>query len=70
MRTSDRKLIVGRRNALKMIGLGSVGMLAGGFTDILAVEPADMKHAAETAGYKRKQQCFLHYRYQQTADAL
>lgn len=45
MRTSDRKLIVGRRNALKMIGLGSVGMLAGGFTDILAVEPADMKHA-------------------------
>lgn len=28
-----------------MLGLGSAGMLAGGFSDILAVEPADMKYS-------------------------
>jgi uncharacterized protein (DUF362 family) len=43
MKTSDKHLIFGRRDALRLIGLGSAGMLAGGFTDILAVEPADMK---------------------------
>jgi len=43
MKTSDKHLIFGRRDALRMIGLGSAGMLAGGFTDILAVEPADIK---------------------------
>jgi uncharacterized protein (DUF362 family) len=45
MKTSDKQFIIGRRNALKMLGLGSAGMLAGGFNDILAAEPADTKPA-------------------------
>ncbi|HLN19883.1 MAG TPA: DUF362 domain-containing protein [Bacteroidales bacterium] len=45
MKNSSKELITGRRNALKMIGLGTAGMLAGGFTDILASEPKDMKPA-------------------------
>ncbi|MBN2864198.1 MAG: DUF362 domain-containing protein [Bacteroidales bacterium] len=45
MKTSDKQLLVGRRSALKMLGFGSAAMLAGGFTDILAVEPKDMKPA-------------------------
>ena len=45
MKTTEKQLIVGRRNALKMLGLGSAGMLAGGFSDILAVEPSDNKPA-------------------------
>ena len=43
MKTSEKKLVIGRRNALKMLGLGSAAMLAGGFSDIVAAEPADMK---------------------------
>jgi len=43
MKASEKQLVVGRRNALKMIGLGSAVMLSSGFSDILAVEPADMK---------------------------
>jgi hypothetical protein len=43
MKNSSKELITSRRNALKMIGLGTAGMLAGGFTDILAAEPKDMK---------------------------
>ncbi len=43
MKTSGKQLAVGRRNALKMLGLGAAGMLAGGFSDILATEPADIK---------------------------
>ena len=43
MKTSEKELVNGRRNALKMLGLGSVVMLSSGFGDILAVEPADMK---------------------------
>jgi uncharacterized protein (DUF362 family) len=35
--------MIGRRNALKMLGLGSAAMLSAGFKDILAAEPADMK---------------------------
>ena len=45
MKTSSKELITGRRNALKMIGLGTAGMLAGGFRDILAAEPEDSKPA-------------------------
>lgn len=45
MKTSEKHLLVGRRNALKMIGLGSAAMLSGGFSDILAVEPKDTKPA-------------------------
>ncbi len=43
MKISEKELVVGRRNALKMIGLGSAAMLASGFSDIVAAEPADKK---------------------------
>jgi uncharacterized protein (DUF362 family) len=43
MKTSEKQLVVGRRNALKMLGLGSALMLSSGFNDIMATEPADMK---------------------------
>jgi len=43
MKTSEKHLIIGRRNAIKMLGLGSAAMLSSGFTDIMAVEPGDMK---------------------------
>jgi uncharacterized protein (DUF362 family) len=43
MKTSEKQLVVGRRNALKMIGLGSTMMLSAGFSDVLAMEPADLK---------------------------
>jgi uncharacterized protein (DUF362 family) len=45
MKASSKELMTGRRNALKMIGLGTAGMLAGGFRDILAAEPEDSKPA-------------------------
>ncbi|MBS1231795.1 MAG: hypothetical protein H6R35_633 [Bacteroidetes bacterium] len=43
MKTSEKHLIIGRRNAIKMLGLGSAAMLSSGFSDIMAVEPGDMK---------------------------
>ncbi len=43
MKTSEKQLVTGRRNALKMLGLGSAIMLSSGFSEILAVEPADKK---------------------------
>jgi uncharacterized protein (DUF362 family) len=43
MKASEEQLIIGRRNALKMLGLGSAAMLSSGFSDIIAVEPPDMK---------------------------
>ena len=43
MNSSEKQLVIGRRNALKMMGIGSAAMLAGGFTDIAAAEPLDMK---------------------------
>ncbi len=43
MKTSEKQLVIGRRNALKMLGLGSAAMLSAGFHDIMAIEPADMK---------------------------
>ena len=43
MKTSEKQLVVGRRNALKMLGLGSAVMLSSGFSDILAAERKDMK---------------------------
>lgn len=43
MKASEKELVSGRRNALKMLGLGSVVMLSSGFEDIMAVEPADTK---------------------------
>ena len=47
MKASEKQLVVGRRNALKMIGLGSAVMLSSGFRDILAAEPGDMKAPAK-----------------------
>lgn len=43
MNASEKQLMMGRRNALKMIGLGSAAMISTGFKDIMAAEPADMK---------------------------
>lgn len=43
MKIPEKELVVRRRDALKMIGLGSAAMLSAGFTDIIAVEPPDMK---------------------------
>lgn len=43
MKASEKQLVIGRRNALKMLGLGSAAMLSSGFSDIMAVEPAEMK---------------------------
>ena len=43
MSVSEKQLVIGRRNALKMLGLGSAAMLSGGLTDIMAAEPQDMK---------------------------
>ncbi|MFZ2286989.1 MAG: DUF362 domain-containing protein [Bacteroidales bacterium] len=43
MGQSEKQLVVGRRNALKMMGLGSAAMLSTGFSDIIAAEPVDMK---------------------------
>ena len=43
MKAPEKQLTIGRRNALKMLGLGSAAMLSSGFSDILAVEPTDMK---------------------------
>lgn len=42
MSQSEKQLVVGRRNALKMLGLGSAAMLSTGFRDVIAAEPADM----------------------------
>ena len=43
MKTSEKQLVTGRRNALKMLGLGSAIMLSSGFSEILAAEPTDKK---------------------------
>ena len=43
MNSSEKQLVIGRRNALKMLGLSSAAMLAGGFTDIVAAESKSMK---------------------------
>ena len=70
MKTSEKQLVIGRRSALKMLGLGSAGMLAGGFYDIMAAEPAGRKpvrrpasadgnsSVAFTTGTDRKQMLF------------
>ncbi len=39
MKSSEKQLVVGRRSALKMLGLGSAAMLTVGFNDVLAIEP-------------------------------
>ena len=43
MKPSEKQLVIGRRNALKMMGLGSAGMLAAGFSDINAMEAGRAK---------------------------
>lgn len=39
MKSSEKELVMGRRNALKMLGIGSAAMLSVGFSDVLASEP-------------------------------
>jgi uncharacterized protein (DUF362 family) len=41
MKSSEKQLVIGRRSALKMLGLSSAAMLTGGFGDVLAVEPKE-----------------------------
>lgn len=43
MKSKEEQLVVGRRNALKMLGLSSAAMLAGGFSDLNAAESPAMK---------------------------
>lgn len=43
MKTKEDRLVIGRRNALKMLGLGSAAMLTAGFKDITAAESRDTK---------------------------
>lgn len=47
MKASEKQLVIGRRNVLKMMGLGSAAMLSVGFSDVLAMEPPDMKPRAK-----------------------
>ena len=47
MKGSEKQLSISRRNALKMVGLGSALMLSAGFRDVLAVEPKDKKAPAK-----------------------
>ena len=42
MISKEKQLIIGRRNALKMLGLSSAAMLSGGFNDTSAAEPRDI----------------------------
>jgi len=42
MISKEKQLVIGRRNALKMLGLSSAAMLAGGFNDISAAESRDI----------------------------
>jgi uncharacterized protein (DUF362 family) len=48
MKTSEDQLVIGRRSALKMLGLGSAAMLTVGFNDVLAVEPEGDKPKPKT----------------------
>ncbi|MFX0117641.1 MAG: DUF362 domain-containing protein [Candidatus Hodarchaeota archaeon] len=42
MISKENQLVIGRRNALKMLGLSSAAMLAGGFNDVSAAESRDI----------------------------
>lgn len=48
MKSSEKELVMGRRNALKMLGLSSVGMLTVGLSDVLATEPKRDKPKPKT----------------------
>ncbi len=47
MNRKEKQIHVGRRNALKMLGLGSAAMLSTGFGDIFAAEPAELRAIAK-----------------------
>ena len=48
MKPTEKQLVIGRRSALKMLGLSSAAMLAAGFSDINAAETAaEMKPKAK-----------------------
>lgn len=48
MSTSEKELVIGRRSALKMLGLSSAGMLTIGLSDVLATEPKRDKPKPKT----------------------
>jgi uncharacterized protein (DUF362 family) len=41
MKPSENQLVIGRRSALKMLGLSSAAMLSTGFSDVLGAEPKE-----------------------------
>lgn len=43
MKSSEDQLVIGRRSALKMLGISSAAMLTTGFSDVLAAEPNENK---------------------------
>jgi len=43
MKSSEDQLVIGRRSALKMLGLTSAAMLTAGFSDVLSAEPKENK---------------------------
>jgi uncharacterized protein (DUF362 family) len=49
MSTSEKELVIGRRSALKMLGLSSAAMLSVGISDVMAVEPKGDKPKPKTA---------------------
>jgi uncharacterized protein (DUF362 family) len=48
MSTSEKELVIGRRSALKLLGLSSAAMLSVGISDVLAVEPKGDKPKPKT----------------------
>ena len=43
MKSSEDQFVIGRRSALKMLGISSAAMLTTGFSDVLAAEPNENK---------------------------
>ncbi len=70
MKISEKELLMGRRNALKMLGLGSAAMLTAGFGKVLETDPLENKGKPKpkvggdrspvsfTTGENRKQMMF------------
>jgi len=59
MESSEKQLVIGRRSALKMLGLGSAAMLTVGFSDVLAVEPKGDRPKPKLLASNGKKASFL-----------
>ncbi|NMC41288.1 MAG: DUF362 domain-containing protein [Bacteroidales bacterium] len=51
MNSSEKQMVIGRRNALRMLGLGSAAMLSSGFGDVLAADPSVKNAPAKPVGF-------------------